>query len=59
LEALWTVIFDIFYDHLEYFVAVCFISWQFGICCGNLSCIVTICYSIPIFGSKKKSGNPA
>jgi hypothetical protein len=24
---------DIFYDHLVYFVAICFILWQFNIVC--------------------------
>jgi hypothetical protein len=35
LEALWTENFDIFNDHLVYFVAICFIAWQFGKCMGN------------------------
>jgi hypothetical protein len=45
--------FDIFYDHMVYFVAICFILWQFGICYGN-----SLYY--PHFGilHQEKSGNP-
>jgi hypothetical protein len=25
-----------FYDHLEYFMAICYNLWPFGIVCGNL-----------------------
>jgi hypothetical protein len=53
LEALWIENFGIFYDHLIYFVAICFILWQFGICCGH-----SLYY--PHFGIlyHEKSGNP-
>jgi hypothetical protein len=49
LEALGTEMFDIFYDILEYFVAICFISRQFG---NSLK--------YPDFGTlcQEKSGNP-
>jgi hypothetical protein len=43
-----------FYDHLVYFAAICFISWQLGICFGNS-------LKYPHFGilCQDKSGNPA
>jgi hypothetical protein len=46
---------DIFYDHLTYFVAICFILGQMGVFCGH-----TILH-YPNFGKfyKEKSGNPA
>jgi hypothetical protein len=28
--------FGIFYDHLEYFMAICYNLWPFGIVCGHL-----------------------
>jgi hypothetical protein len=27
-----------FYDHLEYFTAICYNLWPFGIVCGHLVC---------------------
>jgi hypothetical protein len=45
--------FDVFYDHLVYFVAICFISWQ----CDIFN--VQLLYN-PHFGIlyEQKSGNP-
>jgi hypothetical protein len=53
LEALWTENFNIFHDHLVYFVAICFRTWQFGTCLVNSlkdSHFGILCH--------EKSGNP-
>jgi hypothetical protein len=34
----------IFYDHLEYFMAICYNLWPFGIACGHLFYFFPIWY---------------
>jgi hypothetical protein len=44
----------IFYDHLEYFTAIWYNLWPFGIVCGNL-----VYFYVLICLDREKSGNPA
>jgi hypothetical protein len=44
----------IFYDHLEYFLAIWYNLWTFGVVCGHLKYFSRV----GMFGPKK-SGNPA
>jgi hypothetical protein len=58
----------IFYEILEYFMAIWYILWQFGIFYGNLVYFMAIWYSLWLIGiciflvlvclDQEKSGNP-
>jgi hypothetical protein len=43
----------IFYDHLEYFMAICYNFWPFGIVCGHL-----LYFSNLVCLDKETSGSP-
>jgi hypothetical protein len=49
------------YDHLEYFTAIWYNLWPFGIIYGRLEQFVVIWYILPnlVCLDQEKSGNPA
>jgi hypothetical protein len=51
----------VFYDQLEYFMAIWYNLWPFGIIYGRFVQFVVICYIFPnlVCLDQEKSGNPA
>jgi hypothetical protein len=49
LECLWWENVDIFYNRLEYFMAILYNSWPFGIVCG----ILLYFYQFDMFGPRE------